>query len=63
MTTSIKLGDKVKDKISDFSGIVSAKCTYLHESTMFGVTPAELDRDGNKRDIKWFEETGLDILA
>lgn len=62
MTKPIELGDKVKDKISDFSGIVSTKATYLHESTRFGVTPTELDKDGNKRHTSWFDETAIEII-
>ena len=62
MTKSIKLGDKVQDKISDFEGIVSAKCDYLHGTSQLGVTPVDLDKNGKKQDSAWFEEEGLKII-
>ena len=37
----IKLGDKVRSKVSGFSGTITAKCEYLHSTTTYAVTAPE----------------------
>lgn len=34
----IKLGDKVRSKVSGFLGTITAKCEYLHGTTTYAVT-------------------------
>lgn len=48
--TSLNLGDKVKDKITGFTGIVTARLEYLNGCLRMQVTPDKLDKDGEMRD-------------
>jgi preprotein translocase subunit YajC len=48
----IKLGDKVRSKVSGFSGTVTAVCHYLHSDTHYAVTPT-VNPDG-KVNVTWF---------
>lgn len=57
----IELGDLVKDTISDFEGIVTAKVTYLFGCNRVGVTPKVL-KDGKKQDAEFFDEPQLMVL-
>lgn len=51
----IKLGDVVKDVITDFEGVVTARCSYITGCTHYGVTPIEL-KDGRPQDFVWLDE-------
>lgn len=57
----IKLGDKVKHKVSGYTGIVTGHCTYLYNTENFGVT-AEIGADGNLQNTHWFEEKALEKI-
>jgi hypothetical protein len=48
MATAIKLGDKVKDTISGFEGIVTGRFEYLNGCVRLGVDPDHLDKDGKR---------------
>lgn len=37
----IKLGDKVRSRVSGFFGTITAKCEYLHSTTTYAVTATE----------------------
>lgn len=55
----IKLGDKVRSKVSGFFGTVTAKCEYLHSSTQYSVTAPELT-DGEEK-TAWFGSAELEV--
>ncbi len=59
--SKIKLGDRVKDKITGFEGIVTAEINYMYGCHQFQVTP-EIDENGNQRKHDWIDEPQLDIL-
>ncbi len=59
---AIKLGDRVKDRTSGFSGIVLAISKYLYGCTTIGVKSEEL-KDGTPIEMQWFDEQSLDELA
>jgi len=50
----IKLGDKVKDKVSGFSGIATAKTEWLNKCVRINITAQKL-KDGKPVD-EWFDE-------
>ncbi len=54
MKTEIKLGDKVRDKISGFIGIAVSKTEFLNGCIQWGVMP-KAGKDG-----KMPEEVGID---
>lgn len=59
--SKIKLGFKVKDYITGFTGIAIAKTKYLHGCTQFGVRSQEL-HEGKPINPVWFDEPRLIIV-
>lgn len=57
----MKLGDKVKDELTGFEGVLTAECNYLHDAKQCQVTGIVLDSDGLPRE-RWFHATRL-VLA
>ena len=55
----IKLGDKVKDSITGFTGIVIARATYLNGCISCEVESTKL-KDGAPLKCHWFDEQRLD---
>jgi len=55
----IKLGDKVKDSITGFSGIVIARCAYLNGCISIQVQPQKLGGDGKPIEPEWIDEQQL----
>ena len=54
----IKLGDKVKDMITDFEGTVIARTVYLNGCVRYGVQAKKL-KDGVPVDCIWLDEEQL----
>ena len=61
MKQEIKLGDKVKDTITQFAGTVVAITTYLHGNTRIGIQSSEL-KDGVPTDLAWFDESRFVVV-
>lgn len=59
---SIRLGAKVKDRISGFEGIASAKISYLTGCTQIGVMPEGLTADGKTKEWCYFDWQRLEIV-
>jgi hypothetical protein len=55
----IKLGSKVKDKISGFNGIVVARCEYLYKPTEIGIESLQ-PKDNKPNDVVWVSESRLE---
>ncbi len=58
----IELGNKVKDKITGFTGIAVSKVEYLHDNISFYVLPSTLDTDGKYPEGKYIDWQRLDIV-
>ena len=58
----IKLGDRVRDNISGFSGIATGRCEYLYAGLSVMVTPEEM-RDGKPVEPQWFDERRLSLVT
>ena len=56
----IELGSRVKDVISEFTGIVIGRTEWLHGCTRYGIEG--LAKDGKKGDIEWFDEARMEKL-
>lgn len=54
----IKLGQKVKDKITGFTGIAIGKAEYLTGCNQYGVQPP-MGKDGKVEAASWFDEGRL----
>jgi len=57
-----KLGKKGKDKITGFTGIITAKIFYLYGCAQYGLSP-EIDKDGKKPQMEWFDEGRIEIIG
>ena len=57
----IKLGDKVKDKLTGFNGTVVARAEYLFGCVWVCVVPEKLHDDKPIEDV-WFDEQRLDVI-
>lgn len=57
----IKLGDKIKDRISGLEGIATAKAIYLYGCTQYEVTPNQL-HDGKPIEGIWIDEPQLELV-
>ena len=53
----IKLGDKVKDSITGFSGVATGRCEYLNGCISWQVCANKLEN--GKEVIEWFDEQRL----
>ena len=57
----IKLGDKVKDTVSGFTGVAVAEHLYLHGCTRITVQPST-DKDGKLPDTQTFDRPQLEVI-
>lgn len=57
-----KLGDKAKDPITGFTGIVIARTEHLYGCVQCGVKSKEL-KDGMPINAQWFDEPSLVVLV
>jgi len=58
----MELGQIVKDKVTGFSGLVTARAYYLTGCTQYLITPTDLDRDGNIREGEWLDDSRVEIV-
>lgn len=56
-----KLGLKVKDKVTGFTGIITARTQYLTGCNGYGITPP-VDKDGKTGEWQHFDEGRLEII-
>lgn len=59
--TTIKLGDKVCDRVSGFTGLATGRAEYLYTTTTVQVTPEAVDSNGKLIGAVWFEEAQLEV--
>jgi len=60
MKHTIEVGDRVKDKLTGFTGIVIAKTEWLNGCSRMGVQSEKL-KDGKTMDAEWFDEVQLTV--
>jgi len=58
---SIKLGSKVKSKISGFVGIVTQETRYLNGCLRYGITP-KVGKDNKQKDAQYFDFEELEVM-
>lgn len=58
----IKLGDRVTDRVTGFSGIAFGRTDWLYGCRTFGVKSSIL-KDGLPQEMQWFDEQSLDKTA
>lgn len=59
----IDLGDKAKDRVSGFAGIVTAVYRYLNGCRRVQIDPDYLDKDGKTIDGKVFDIEQLELVS
>jgi len=57
------LGQRVRAKINGFDGIITARTEWLYSCVGYTVNPTELDKDGNPRDSRTFDEDSIELVA
>ena len=57
----IQLGDKVRDTISGFEGIATARHQYMYGCVRISVTP-KTDKAGKHQDTQSFDEPQLEVV-
>jgi len=63
MKPQIKLGQRIKDKVTGLIGIAAGKCEYSNGWVQFLLIPLPpLDKDGNERKEKWVDDVQLEIV-
>ena len=60
---SITLGDRVTDRVTTFSGLVTGRIEYINGCRQFLVKPESLDKDGKIMDGVWIDEQHLTVVA
>ena len=58
---SVKLGDEVKDTITDFKGTVNGRAEYLSGCVRVEVVSRKLNSEGN-RIFAWIDENHLKMV-
>ena len=58
---NIKLGDRVRDRISGFEGIATATAAYLNGCNRVLVEPAKLDKEGKLIEALWFDDVQVEM--
>jgi len=57
----IKLGNKVKDNITGFSGIATGRTDWLYGCSRIHIEPPEL-KDGIPVEGQWFDEQRIEVI-
>lgn len=57
----IELGQKVKDRITGFEGVVTGRCAYISGCDQALVTPP-VDKEGKHVEAHWFDVQRLQVL-
>lgn len=58
----VRLGDKVKDTVSGFSGIAVCKCSYLQGCNRIAIQAPVTKKNPKKLDWEYFDEPQLRVL-
>ena len=61
MNKKIELGDKVKNILTGFEGIVTGQAIYLHGCSQSLVVP-KISKDGEFRRSHWFDDPHLKVV-
>ncbi len=61
MSELIQVGDKVKDKITGFTGIATSMAVYLNGCVQFCVAPP-IDSNGKSADREYIDHEYLEII-
>ncbi len=57
----IKLGDKIRDKITGFEGVAIAYAEWMNGCNRWASQPTELSDKGKPREAEWFDEQQVEL--
>lgn len=55
----VTLGELVKDQITGFTGVATARCLYLYGCERIQITSQKLTKEKNEPQQEWFDEAGV----
>jgi hypothetical protein len=58
----IRLGQKLRDKVTGFEGIATARCEYLNGCVQYCVLPP-VDEKGERRDGIYIDQQQLEVVG
>lgn len=58
----INLGDRVRDKVTGFEGIVVCRSEWLQGCVRLSVQPEKLDKEGKVKESVTFDELQLEMV-
>jgi hypothetical protein len=58
---ALKLGERVRDTITGFRGVVIARAEHLHDTPSVRVAPQGLSGNGHPIDPCWFSESRMEL--
>lgn len=61
--TKIKLGDRIRDRISGFSGIAFGITYWLNGCTRWAIQPEKVNDKGGIDEAEWFDITQVELVA
>lgn len=59
---TLELGQRAKDKITGFEGILTSRCEFLTGCNRYCIQPTEL-REGKPVDSLYFDEAQIEIVG
>lgn len=57
----IELGQKARDKVTGFEGILIGRCQYLTGCDQYGLAPPA--KDGKIEGTQWFDEGRVEVVG
>ena len=57
------LGDRVRDNITGFEGVITGFAKYLNGCINYCLKPTDLDKKGEMKDGQWVDEPQLFLVA
>lgn len=63
LSAPINLGDKVRDCITGFEGVVTGRAVYITGCAQFLVVPQTRKPDGEPNEARWFDVDRLEPLG
>lgn len=58
----MQIGDRVKDRINSFTGIITGTTEYINGCRQHMLKPERLDKDGKVQDAFWIDEQHLILV-
>jgi hypothetical protein len=58
----VQLGDLARDRLTGFQGVVVGITSWINSCRHVGIKPQTLDKNGEPRECKWFDEPQVDVV-